>query len=336
MVTIDGFADIDTLEVSLESWCLPLEDGKFGKYKLFASLDRLQFKFPQAKVLLGAGAEYLADYITDGWSLCNSLEAMKQVVQPSKFFTALDKVGIPHPDISFNQNKPSEDWLYKQTLACGGWGVTRNKSSSIGYWQKEITGQPISALCIADHDSVQIIGINKQLTQSMAEQLPYVYLGAVANHQITIEISIKIETYINKLRDKFRIIGVFSLDMILSVEDLYVLEINPRISASFELYEQVNPGLNLVDAHIRVCEGERLSKLDLSEEHCGYQIIYADNNLVIPQHMNWPKWIKDKPESNRAVQQYEPICSVYAHGAEDEIPALINNRAKDILIQLYQ
>ena len=142
--------------------------------------------------------------------------------------------------------------------------------------------------------------------------------------------------YASKLKDSFKIFGVFSIDMILSAGQLYVLEINPRVTASFELYEQVNPALNLVDAHIRVCEGEQLSKFELSANTCAYQIVYADKSLSIPEQVNWQQWTKDKPEAYRCIQQFEPICSVFAQGSETEIPRLLQQRSEAIYNQLYQ
>ncbi|MEM7304954.1 MAG: hypothetical protein AAF372_05460, partial [Pseudomonadota bacterium] len=131
----------------------------------------------------------------------------------------------------------------------------------------------------------------------------------------------------------------FSIDMIMASEQLYVLEVNPRITASFELYERLNPDLNLVDAHIRVCEGERLSEFDLCTDYCGYRIVYSDCDFTVPAEMNWPQWVKDKPETGREIQHNEPICSVYYDGSQASIPAqlmqyedqiisLINNKIR--------
>ena len=288
--------------------------------------------------MLGAGAEYLARQIDNetSWKLCGSSEVIEYVIDPPEFFSALDWDSIPYPQKSFDGPDSTTGWLFKRPHTCGGIGISRTPSAKSGYWQKEINGESISAICIADQNSAELLGVNMQFTQALTDALPYVYKGAIANYPISDEISFKINTYINKLKDSFNLIGVFSVDMILSSNALFVLEINPRVSASFELYEQINPGLNLVDAHIRVCEGEQLSKMDLSVNVCAYQIVYADRELTIPRQMNWPKWSKDKPEANRHIQQYEPICSVFAEGSKEEIPKLLEQRSQEIFNQLYQ
>ena len=211
-----------------------------------------------------------------------------------------------------------EGWLFKQDGKCGGMGVSRGHThSSIkknGYWQREINGQSVSALCISDERDVHVIGVNELYSHSDLNGYPYVYEGALANLECGNDLLVKIDTYLKSLIPYFKILGLFSIDMILHEDELFVLEINPRISASYELYEQLNPGLNLVDAHIRVCEGERLSGLQiegLSRQHNGYLIVYAEHDCVIPREMCWPHWVKDKPESLREIATGEPICSVY-------------------------
>ena len=116
-------------------------------------------------------------------------------------------------------------------------------------------------------------------------------------------------------------------------QKLYVLEINPRISASFELYERINPGLNLVDAHIRVCEGERLSDIQLSDSQSAYLIVYAKDDCLISEHLVWPTWVKDKPEALRQISKHEPICSVYADAGEsdDSLYSLLQRRVDQVI-----
>ena len=161
VITVDGFADLDTLAVSNESWCLPLEGGEFVETKLQICLDHLQEEYPQAKVLLGAGAEHLARKIDNtSWNLYGSAEVIEYVTDPREFFSALDWESIPYPEKSFEEPASTAGWLFKQSHSCGGVGVRRTQTSKPGYWQKEVAGEPISALCIADQNSVELIGVN--------------------------------------------------------------------------------------------------------------------------------------------------------------------------------
>tara|TARA_R110002049_G_scaffold13509_2_gene58568 strand:+ start:202890 stop:203807 length:918 start_codon:yes stop_codon:yes gene_type:complete len=301
----------------------------------------LRERYPQAKVILGAGAEHLACDIEkiSGWALCaNNLKVTTRIRDPRTFFDALDTLEIVYPDVNFKSAPESRGWLYKLTDSCGGMGVSRTYvDDTSGYWQQEVPGQAVSALCISDGQDVTCLGINQQYSTSDFEGYPYVYQGALANVETNEFIKEKTTSYIAKLINYFNIKGVFSLDMIYSEsttqEALYVLEVNPRISASFELYERINPGLNLVDAHIRVCEGERLCEFELSQTRSAYLIVYAKDDYMISEQLVWPAWVKDKPEALRKISRHEPVCSVYADEEEagDDLYSLLQRRADEVI-----
>ena len=264
--------------------------------------------------------------------LAASAEFIEQVIRPQAFFDCLDRLSIPYPEVSYQQPPANESWLYKQAFSCGGVGVSIEYAETPGYWQKRISGTPVSTLCIADPHQIRVIGFNQQLTESLFPDVPYAYAGAIANHGISEKNRLKIEGYLNKLRKEIDLLGVFSMDMIVTDEQCYILEINPRISASFELYEQLNPGLNLVDAHNGVCEGERLPEFRLSAESCAYRIVYAKKALLIPAGIDWPEWVKDRPETGRIIQCYEPICSLYASAAESQVQARLKQYEQELYV----
>jgi predicted ATP-grasp superfamily ATP-dependent carboligase len=283
-------------------------------------------------VLLGAGAEHLVNDMDSHaqWKVSAVAEFINQVTHPQIFFSCLNRLSIPYPDVSFERPSLSEPWLHKQFNSCGGGGVTTDDKGAEGYWQREIKGTPVSALCIASRDEVRVIGMNRQLTEALSEAYPYVYSGAIVNYELEDKYILKTVSYINNLRKEINLLGVFSLDMIATAEQLYVLEINPRIAASFELYEQLNNGLNLVDAHNRVCEGERLPEFALTNSVAAYRIIYAQYNQVVRSGICWPEWVKDRPESGRNIQSLEPICSIHASGPDLHVLTLLDQREKEL------
>lgn len=341
VISVDGFADTDTLESSHVCWCLPLDNGEFLDSHLNTCLARLQQRYPQAKVILGAGAENLADRIEafTGWQLCaNSSKVVAQLNNPHEFFEALDELQITYPAVRYASMAESGEWLYKLANSCGGMGVSRQVIDKLqGYWQQEISGIAVSALCVSNGVEVVCLGFNQQYSTSSFEGYPYVYRGVLVNADLSSTLKEKTICYANKLINHFNIIGVFSLDMIASKqfaqESLYVLEVNPRISASFELYEHLNPSLNLVDAHIRVCEGERLPEFDLSNTQSAYLIVYAEEDCLISEQLVWPEWVKDRPEAFRQISKYEPICSVHADEGESKgsLYSLLKQRADQVI-----
>ena len=319
-----------------------MQAGRFADAKLAACLSRLYTDYPQAKVMLGAGGEYQAAWIElhTGWSLCGcGAGVVNAVTDPQRFFQGLDQLNVNYPSVEFNHAPPMPGWLYKSAGACGGAGISRRHGRQDsrqnvnrpghrpGYWQREINGQAVSVLCIADHGSVQVIGFNRQYVCADSEALPCVYKGLIANIDLEEKSRDLIIDYVTLITNHFKLIGVFSVDLIVQAGAVFVLEVNPRISASYELYERIYSPLNLVDAHIRVCEGERFSKpraglrlssLELSDLKCGHFIVYARKDCIVPERLDWPPWAKDRPAPLTAIGRSQPVCSVHACAARRE------------------
>ena len=329
VICVDGFADLDTQEVCLQCWRLPLQAGRFVDAKLAACLSRLHTSYPRAKVILGAGGEYKAAWIEaqTGWSLCGcEAGVVNAVTDPQVFFEGLDQLNVNYPPVEFNHVPPGSAWLYKSVGACGGAGIRRQDGrqnlNRPGYWQREIKGQAISVLCIADHGSVQVIGFNRQYACADFEVFPYIYKGLIANIDLERKSKDLIIHYVTLITNHFKLIGIFSVDLIIQAGAVFVLEVNPRVSASYEFYERIYSLLNLVDAHIRVCEGERFLKIcpgpRFSHLKCGYFIVYARKDCIVPRRLDWPPWAKDKPGPLTAIACSQPVCSVHACAAWDE------------------
>ncbi len=351
---MDGFADLDTIEVSSSSWCLPLDSGAFVQNQLDACLSRLKSCRQTAGVLLGAGAEHLAQWIEQEteWTIFgNSSSTIQAINQPKSFFQGLTQLGVKYPEVLFDSS-PNPDptgWIFKLADSCGGVGITREPLAAFdgtGYWQRELSGQPISALYITDGEHHHCIGLNTLSVLAIDENHPYVYLGANSNTKLNNYLLIEIDKYARKIIDHFNLIGIFSLDMVISQtsmetsedaqQEVYVLEVNPRISASYELYERINANLNLVDEHIRVCEGVAdpiFTRIDaaLPSSVSSYRVVYAGKDTVIAAHDCWPEWCQDLPEAGRSIKCGEPICSIYADADQGDINLLLEEREKIII-----
>jgi methenyltetrahydromethanopterin cyclohydrolase len=48
-------------------------------------------------------------------------------------------------------------------------------------------------------------------------------------------------------------------------------------------------------------------------ENTGYQIVYAERDLIIPKQFEWPKWCMDLPKSGNMCRTGQPLCSIIAH-----------------------
>ena len=133
-------------------------------------------------------------------------------------------------------------------------------------------------------------------------------------HQQVPEINLAIIIdWIGRLTRCYGLYGINSLDFIVTPEHCYVLEINPRPSASMMLYD-----VNLFPQHIKACRGE-IEKVEINKHLQAYQIIYAPRQFKIPMHMHWPEWSMDRPAANATINSGQPICSIIADGSNEEM-----------------
>ena len=117
----------------------------------------------------------------------------------------------------------------------------------------------------------------------------------------------QITDWLKKLVPVFALKGLNSLDFIQAGDQSFVLEINPRPSASMQLYDA-----DLLSRHIKASQGE-LTDYRLHHGYTGYQIVYAEQDVLIPEAFAWPAWCMDLPECGGICRTGQPICSIIAH-----------------------
>ena len=77
--------------------------------------------------------------------------------------------------------------------------------------------------------------------------------------------------------------------------------------------------------HIEACKHGILPTKKRSVMLRAHAIVYAPDEIQIPENMSWPLWTADRPHDGELIPQYEPICSVFA-GAKNS--ALVNEMIK--------
>lgn len=362
VIAIDAFSDLETQAACLTTCRVPLNEWRFDLSVLTQTLDQLYKQYPQAEVAFGAGVEYAITYFDNysQWNLCGfSASSIRVLRDPQQFFLGLDELAIPHPEVCFQTTdfvvEKDVPWLLKNAQGSGGCQIqfATNKgilseSTSLQsslragqYLQCYIEGDAISVLALAQTDEVSILGFNRQQHQAGSADFPFIYLGLEANIPLLKEQVDQVAEYLQKLFSKFELRGLFSLDMMLSSDGLRVLELNPRIPASFEHYQQLLPTFNLIEAHLQACRGLAIASLPKAIGRVANRILFAPFAGILAADMEWPEWTADRPIPETVFQTGEPICSITAkdHSASSNeqsqmLAALLESRARVILQQL--
>ena len=199
-----------------------------------------------------------------------------------------------------------ENWLVKRLGGTGGTHVKPAANANSGdYFQRKIDGKPISMLFVAEGKTVQLIGFNEQFIAPTID-MPYRFAGAVGNIALQANIQALFQQAAQKLTHALNLHGICSLDAILEGDKLWILELNPRLSATFNLYP------NLLPVHIQGCAGD-LKTFERQQDISNAQlIVYADEIVCVPKDKKWPAWMVDIPPPNSVIAAGLPICTVLA------------------------
>lgn len=310
VITLDAFADADTSEITKQAFKLKFtEDGvDFTEFKhIFSMLDFSHCAGFLYGSLFDNAPELLAWVAKSVPILGNAPEVMR-LAKSFDFFALLDNLGIGHPEVSLTKSLG----LVKQLGGTGGTHIQCNlngKQQPNQYFQQKIEGIPVSLLFIADGNTTQTVGFNLQLL-SPTTSSPYRFAGAVSQFALPVAIQEVFEKTAHLLTKHLALRGCNSLDAIFDGEQVWVLELNPRLSASFNCYP------NLMQAHLQACKGHLL-KLTKQTEAVAQLILYTDRDIEVPANFTWPLGTMDIPSievgvSSVKIELDSPVCTLCA------------------------
>ena len=333
----DCFGDIDTL-VASERWQ--------GLPKL-ASLTCKQFltvlqsltKGEECSLIYGSGIEQCAHLLHQLPNhielIANSADTINTIKTPTLFFDILNTLNLPYPTTVFDKDLANTDYIAKSISGLGGSHIrpiSQSDSLQNNYFQKITDGTPGSALFLANGKKAQILSINRQYIEPTPRS-PY-RLGMIESPlDITSTHQKLITKACNRITQKTGLKGLNSLDFIISQKnELFILEVNPRPSASIELIE--SKFIPIIQLHINACHGRLITK-SLETPSCinSFRYIFAEKNFSIPSDMVWPVECSDIAKSASLIKKDEPICSCLVQ-ASDHAAAMVKH--KIILAQIIK
>lgn len=283
-LVIDLYADLDTRIYAFDFKQIPALSPDY----LAPAVDYFIHHYAVTQCLYGSGFEQHPDslyYLQTRLTLLgNSAESFIRLQNKIDFFATLNKLDIRHPETIFTQPDDKQNWLIKPMQGQGGVGIQRLRKTNPGlysrmYWQKYQTGTSYSVLFLANGQQCQVIGFNSQWTIRLNKTDEFIFAGIINHYQLTETCQARIINWLTKLVPVFNLTGLNSLDFIQHNEHSYVLEINPRPSASMQLYQA---NLLLKHIHAKSIAMEKQTKLLPPSLYSGYQIIYARQNVRIP------------------------------------------------------
>lgn len=316
-LVIDLFGDLDTRLSSEDIQQIP----SLAEVHLLPAIANFVKRYPVTCGFYGSGFEPYLDSLRSLGSrmtlLGNQPDVFAIVQDKPAFFSLLQRLQIPYPDVSFCLPDQLEGWLIKPMQGEGGVGIKKSRVDSGAnpsvYWQIYQQGTPHSVLFLADGNGSQIVGFNRQWTTTLSDKDEFIFSGIINHTALSHEQKTRISDWLNLLVPELCLKGLNSLDFIQSENASYVLEINPRPPASMQLYDA-----DLFVRHIKACEGELIGYEIGQDDFTAYQIVYAVRNIRIPSGFKWPTYVADIPVADSIINKAQPICSMIVRGKEPD------------------
>lgn len=329
-LVVDRFGDTDTCSAAAAVRTVSGAGRGLAPESTLAAAELL-LAGQRGALIYGSGLEAqpeLIEALAQGRELLgNPPEVVRKVKEPASFFALLRRFGIAYPETVFDPaDARGSGWLVKHAGGCGGGhigGYTPGTPLPAGcYLQRTVRGRTISALFLADGHRAEVIGYC-ELWHADLPQTPFLYGGGVRLMQVGRRLQQTLQGAAAQLARAVGLRGLCGIDAVVDDEGrAFVLEVNPRPPATFELYRGEG---DLLAGHVAACRGRLARRLAQGGAPRAHAVIYAHRPLLIPADVCWPEWTADRPPGGRTLARGEPVCTVFAQGAD---PATARQRVQ--------
>ena len=255
VLATDCFQDQDLVEF------LRATGGQYlGQMTSFNDLPHIIEQLPHSIPLLWAGGlENQLDLLRQ-ISLLRPLAglpltAVLNLRSPQALATALGNHGpLACPESVRGRIPATGRWLWKSAESSGGLGIQRITPELLiqlsdphrcphGYFQQELQGLPVSAIACSDGQHTRIAGMTLQWSgwQELGAE-PFRYCGNLGPLTSPPRLFDAVQNAATALfRHSGNPHGILGMDMLLTPEKCWLLEVNPRIPASSWIHEAATP-----------------------------------------------------------------------------------------------
>jgi predicted ATP-grasp superfamily ATP-dependent carboligase len=316
--------------------------GASAKIDDYRAIPNAVRQFPPAPFLYTGGLEnnlkLLQEISTTNQLLGCPPSSVRSVRDPEVFFEFLHENDFNV--IEWSRRLPincgSDRWLQKPHGSCGGFGirfVDNENSNSIGpadksYFQRHQPGKPIGFVFVANGSSASPVGATEQICGVVdSPTQPFRYLGSLGPFDLSAQVNDQLSRLANQLTNRFELRGIIGVDIILEGDDVFVLEVNPRYTASVEILERATDR-SMIREHVRACRDGTLQAPSKTETGRAFQkeVFYATADCCVGERFvqwydsenakrpNHESQVADLPLAGQSLLTGQPVCTLFAEG----------------------
>jgi uncharacterized protein len=337
VLAFDRFGDLDLQRLCPSVSLAHDLGGRGGMAELVDAADAA----PADRVVYGAGLENRPDLVTRlaaGRTLLGCPpDTLRRVRDPSLLGASLREAGLAWPltfvaqDARTRADRTSRRWLRKPVSGGGGRGVRAWRGGRLPAGvvvQERIGGLPCSAAAVADGRSAVLLGVSEQLVGRRAlGARGFKWCGNVVPPRLPAPerraLAGAAREICAHLAACFGLRGLFGVDLVWDGAQAWVVEVNPRPTASLEVVDAVHR-VRPFTTHLQACEGRLPAGAGAGvagepARAAGKAIVYATEDVRMPDTRVWPeRGIRDVPHPDEAIAAGHPICTVTATGDTPE------------------
>jgi predicted ATP-grasp superfamily ATP-dependent carboligase len=340
-LAIDVFRDDDTREMSLASVRLDggLSDGLECE-KVVGAVETLISAHNPIGLVYGSGFEHQPDTIAaiarKTRVFGNDAETLKRAKDPLALARICEANDVRHPQIAFDPPSEPQLWLMKKRGGAGGAHIAAAHGASSAspecYFQRRVAGKSVSALFVASAKKVDIIGLSLQWTAPTASS-PFRYGGAAGPVEVGPAQASEIACAVQIMASELNLVGLNSVDFLVSDNAVWLIEINPRPGATLDVFESNEDPL--FARHVAACEG-CFMPTSRNLPFKAAEIVYAPCDIVIPEGRHWPDWVVDRPAPRTRIARGDPLCTALASGLTVDLARMCAGERARKIVALVQ
>jgi predicted ATP-grasp superfamily ATP-dependent carboligase len=266
-------------------------------------------------------------------------ESISRVKDPFDLshFCGNHSVAFPTVQSTLEFDFGKKRWLKKPFKSAGGHDIEFvvptqaipriNEPDS--YLQELIEGVSVSAVFVSGHhQAVELVGISRQLIGDPAlTNCLFAYCGSIGPVRCSAAIQQQILRIGRLVCREYQLVGVVGMDFVVNQNRIYLIEVNPRVTASCELYEMAGIHSSITQLHVSACTGIDIGGLLNNETRptIGKAIVFSNwarpfeinrrvhQQLIAIRDNATVKSIADIPRIGTVIASGDPIVSVYAY-----------------------
>ena len=238
----------------------------------------------------------------------NNLNILTKTHNLSSLRNVFEAHNIKTPE-DFEQGRSVENkFIWKPLYSSGGYGISfKTKPKLSHYKQKYFPGTTFSISFFCNEDGFKFLGFNNLLLLKGFPDHPFIHAGA-----ITIKPTETLQKTIpafNSLALDLSLKGYNNIDFKIIKDDVCILDINPRITSTFKIYNDINDN-RLLRLHINE-DDVSLSQLScIKQTSYGLVHLFAKENFFFKKYFS-ENWITNIPKEGEHINAGDPIFSIY-------------------------